>query len=221
MLALLSRILAAAVLGSTLLTYPVWADDKKPTTDTPQKAPTFPGYVFVADVVGEVVKADEDSITLRVTWYEPQIRGGNNPNRIRPNLNRNNRNFRNPFAPNMNRPNQPQVQWKERREDYVLKYLPDSLVRLKSPPPKYDENGKKIPYTPKELNELRQPPGVTGYAASRSDVTTGSIVELILIRDKNIPVEKATEGDLRIKHAIILSHNANNLPQEEPPKKKN
>ncbi|MCS6866925.1 MAG: hypothetical protein RMJ56_13010 [Gemmataceae bacterium] len=220
MLPVVSRMAAAVVLGSTIMAHPLWADDK-PSTDPPAKAPTFPGYVFVADVVGEVVKADEDSITLRVTWYEPQVRGGNNPNRVRPNLNRNNRNFRNPFAPNMNRPNQPQVQWKEKHEDYVLKYLPESLVRFKSLPPKYDENGKKIAYTQKELNDLRQPAGVTGYAASRFDVTPGSVVELILIRDKTIPAEKATEGDLRIKHAIILGRNPNNVPKDEPPKKKN
>ena len=84
------------------------------------------------------------------------------------------------------------MQVKEHHHDYPLDYLPQSLVRTKTIPPKTDDNGKKVPHTQKEYDELRAPAGVTGFAASPSDLTPGTIVEVILLRDKTIPAEKAT-----------------------------
>ncbi|HEY1190482.1 MAG TPA: hypothetical protein VGE74_22810, partial [Gemmata sp.] len=163
------RAVAALALGLGAVTLPLLAEDSKSTNPPPVKA-DWSGYVFVADVVGEVVKADDSSVTLRITWFEPQAKNGNNKNNSRPRLSQNNRNFRNPFAPNMNRSRQPQVQMKEQHHDYVLEYVPESLVRTKTLPPKLDEKGKKVPHTQKEIEELRAPGGVTGYAASRSDL---------------------------------------------------
>jgi hypothetical protein len=173
------------------------------TTAEEPKAPDWSGYVYISDVVGEVVKADDSKVTLRITWFGAQGNGGNNH---RPNLSGNHRNFHNPHAPNGNRP---QGQVKEQHHDYVLDYLPQSLVRMKKLPPKPEVDGKKVPYTQKEIDELRAPSSVTGYAASRSDLTPGTIVEVILVRDKTISNEKATEGDLRIKYAIIQGHDPN------------
>src|SRR4051812_4910089 len=102
---------AAFALGFVLVAAAVAADEPKTRTE-PAKAPTFPGYVFVSDTVGEVVKADDKTVKLRITWFAPQVKGNNNANR-RPNLNGNHRNFSNPFMTNRNRPNTPQVTWKE------------------------------------------------------------------------------------------------------------
>ena len=207
-------VLRAAVALALGLGAAALADDTKPPAkEPPPKPPSFAGYVFVADTVGEVVKADDKSVTLRITWFEQQVKNNNNNNNNnrnrRPNLSGNNRNFRNPFAPNMNRPRQPQVQIKEQHHDYVLEYLPQSLVRTKAPPPKFDDKGKKVAYTQKELEELRAPAGVAGYAAERSEVVPGTYLEVYLIRDKNIAAAKATEDDLRIKHALILGKDPN------------
>src|SRR5262245_40746896 len=106
---------AAFALSLGLVTL-VTAEDSKPVKEPALKAPDWSGYVYVTDVVGEVVKADDKSVTLRITWFEAEVKkGGNNNNNRNPRqkLGRNNRNFRNPFAPNMNRPNQPKVEFKE------------------------------------------------------------------------------------------------------------
>lgn len=222
---------AGLLLGVGLVALPVAAEEPK-TASEPARPPSFSGYLFVADVVGEVVRANDKSVTLRITWYEAQVKGGNNKG-ARPNLTQNNRNFRNPYAPNMNRPQnrpqQPQVQYKEHHHDYVLDYLPQSLVRTKSLPPKTDDKGKRVPYTQKEIDEYRAPAGVTGYAAERGDLRPGTILEVILIRDKNVPAAKVGEDDLRIKYAIIQGQDPNppkdivnaNNKKDDKKKKKN
>ena len=43
-------------------------------------------------------------------------------------------------------------------------------MRFKKLPPKLDDKGKHIDYTQKELDSLRLPSGVTGYAASPADL---------------------------------------------------
>ena len=196
------RVGTAFALGLGLVSLPVAAEDAKPTGDSPAKAPSWSGYVYVADVVGEVVKANDSSVTLRITWMEPK-----NANTGRRNLSGNHRNFRNPFQPQSGRQQQPQ--FKEVHHDYDLDYLPQSLVRVKKLPAKTDETGKRVPVTQKELDELRAPAGVTGYAASRSDVTSGTILEVILIRDKTVAADKATDSDLRIKYAIVQGKDPN------------
>jgi len=201
------RVGAAFALGLGLVSLPVAAEDTKPTPpaspDSPAKPPSFAGYVYVTDVVGEVVKANDKTVTLRITWLDTVQKNNNNR---RPNLSANNRNFHNPYSSN-NRQRPPQL--KQMHHDYDLDYLPQSLVRMKSLPAKTDEKGMKVPYTQKEYSELRAPVGVTGYVASTSDVTPGTFLEVILIRDKTIAPEKANENDLRIKYAIIQGHDPN------------
>src|SRR5205807_451829 len=112
-------------------------------------------------------------------------KGGNK--NTRPNLHTNPRNFMNPFATNRNRP--ANVQFKEMHHDYELDYLPQSLVRTRTLPPKLDDKGKKLAYTQKELDEVRAPAGVTGYAANRGDVVPGTFLEVFLLRDKTVVAE--------------------------------
>lgn len=230
-----ARVVSTVVLGYTLALLPglCSADDKTPakdpaTTTTPAKAPDFSKYANVADVVGEIVKADNSKLVLRVTWFEQQVQGGNN-NFRRPNLSANHRNFHNPYAPNGNRP--PHVTVKEHHHDYELEFVPESLVRsnLSALPAKYDDKGKRVAYTTQELTDLRAPAGAPQYAASTSDLVPGTIVEVYVVRDKSIAAAKATEDDLRVKYAIILGKDPN--PPKDiasqanqkapPPKKKN
>jgi hypothetical protein len=184
------------------------------TSDT-SKTLKFPGYVFVADGIGEVVRANDSKVTLRITWFQQT-----NANNRRPNLHQNHRNYRNPFAPNMNRPKNVQV--KEVHHDYTLEYLPESVVRVRTLPPKFDENGKKVQYTQKEIDELKIPTNIPGYAASRSDVVPGTFLEVYLLCEKSIPVAKVTDADLRIKYAVIWGKDPN-PPKDiaNPPKSKN
>jgi hypothetical protein len=177
-----------------------------------EKVPDWTGVVTVSDVVGEVVKADDKGLTLRVTWYEAQGGGGANRGR-RPSLSANHRNFHNPYQMHRSSGSRPQV--KQAHHDYVLEYLPQSLVRHKTQPPKLDDKGRRVPYTDKESHDLRQPAGVPGYAATKADVTPGMIVDVILVRDKTISAAKATEDDLRLKYVYLLGH-AKDAPSPSP-----
>src|SRR5438445_4619791 len=58
------------------------------------KAPDWTKYTTVGDVFGEVVKADDKSVTIRVTWDVTASGGGKG----RPRLSGNHRNFHNPFT---------------------------------------------------------------------------------------------------------------------------
>ncbi|HJZ56237.1 MAG TPA: hypothetical protein VKE74_14820 [Gemmataceae bacterium] len=184
--------------------------DTKPTPPMTIKAPDFSNYTNVADVVGEVIKSNDKAITLRVTWMVAQ------PSKSRPRLSANNRNFQNPYSSGRN--NHPQL--KQEHHDYELEYVPESLVRIKTLPPKFDDNGKKTFYSAKEMDELRQPYTAPGYSASKGDLTPGTIVEVHVIRDKSIPAAKASEDDLRLKYVVILGHDPHPPKDTSPPKKK-
>jgi hypothetical protein len=216
-----ARIVATVVLGYSLAFLPaLCAADDTPSpakTRTPApKATDWSHYAYVADVVGEIVKADNNKLTLRVTWFTTQTQGNG-----RPNLSGNHRNFHNPYAAAMHRP---RVTVKQQHHDYELEFVPESLVRTKTLPPKLDENGKKVNYKQKELDEMRSPPGAPGYAGSVLDLAPGTIVEVIIIRDKTIPPAKATENDLRVKYAIVLGKDPNppkDISNQKPDPKKN
>lgn len=171
-----------------------------------EKVPDWTGVVTVSDVVGEVVKADDKGLTLRVTWYEAQGGGSGGSRGRRPSLSANNRNFHNPYSMMRRSSSGSRPQVKEAHHDYEFEYLPQSLVRHKTQPPKLDEKGRRVPYTDKESHDLRQPAGVPGYAATKADVTPGTIVEVILVRDKTVSAAKATEDDLRLKYVYLLGH---------------
>jgi hypothetical protein len=169
----------ACALGLGLATLPAGtsaADDTKtPAKETPTKAPDFSKYVYVKDVTGEVVKADDKKITVRISGTG--LKAQPNP-KARPMV-------------------------VEMHTDYEYTFLPESLVRTLVLPPKPEENGKKVPYTPKEKEALKIPVGVIGYVAATSDLTKGTTVNVILVREKSISASKATDDDLRIKYVVI------------------
>ena len=203
------RVISTVALGYTLALIPaLCAADTTPSEPRPkslgdQKLTDWSNYCYVADTVGEIVRADAGRLVLRVTWYETHAqanRGG------RRNLSGNHRNFRNPYASNMNRPKNVT---KEVHHDYELEFVTESLVRNKHLTPKAPGGGPAAQYTQAELDELRAPAGAPWYAASPADLTPGTIVEVIIIRDKHIRAENQKEDDLRVKYAIILGHDKN------------
>jgi len=91
----------------------------------------------------------------------------------------------------------------EAQKELTYSFIEESLVRTSLLPLKLDEKGKKIAYKEKEKEALKLPTGAPGYAAKIDDLEVGGTVNLLLIRDKSIAQDKATDDDLRIKFAII------------------
>lgn len=182
-----------------------------------KKMPEFTGYVWVGHRETEVVKADDESITVRVFW--PKItasrsRGGGRSLG-------GGRGSMNPFSTR-----QPRVKVTWEHTDHKVPYLPESLVRTKTLPHKFDDTGKRGFYSAKEQEQLMSPIGVPGYQAAKADIVPGTIIDLHLIRDRTIATNKVTDSDMRIKYAIILRHDPNppkdiaNGTAGSPPKKK-
>lgn len=200
-----TRALFGLALGLGLVAGATAADDEKKTeekvTSTPAaKGPDWSGYVRVSQVTAEVVKADDSSVTLRLYMLVPNGTG-KGQRAPRPQLHRNT-NPLNPLA--MRRPSnggRPQVHWDH--HDYTVSYAPEGLARMQSLSAKTDEAGKKVPYTQKELEDLKAPLGAPGYAVAKTDLMPGSIVDVTLVRDKSVAADKMTEADLRIKYAIV------------------
>ena len=199
------RVAFAAALGWGMMALPGFADDEtkspaaKPAPAPAAKAIDWSKYAHVTDIVGEIVKADDKSLTVRVTWVAPA-----NGNNRRPALHQNSRNFHHPHAPS-----RANTQLKQQHHDYVIEYAPEGLVRTKAMPTKIDDSGKKAALSTKELQEYITPPGAPSYAAARGDLVPGAIVEVFVVREKSIAADKVTEGDLRVKYAIILGQDPN------------
>jgi hypothetical protein len=170
----LHALLAAAFAAGAVALPAGGADDDKPAAKKkPADAkPDWSKFANHKDVVGEVVKADEDGLTLRL------------PQRA------------------------------AKGEDLELKYAEGGLVRWKKLPPKVGADGKKANYTPKEMEALKQPAGAPGYAAERTDLLTGHVVEVKLVRPKSVPAAKATPADLSVKYVIIVGETAPPKPMK-------
>src|SRR5262249_50970399 len=66
----------------------------------------------------------------------------------------------------------------------TVEMTPDVKIRVMQPPPRTDEKGKKIPYTEKELKELKGDPNLKGYKADVDDLKAGQIVTIHVVRLK-------------------------------------
>jgi hypothetical protein len=113
--------------------------------------------------------------------------------------NENGKTFTLKVATGVNRSRQIQYAQKE----YM--YHDAGLVRWKKLPPKAGEKGKPTRYSPEELAELRLPRGAPGYAADPDDLKPGYVLELTLVRPKEVPLSKLTPQDLRVQYAVILT----------------
>ena len=209
------RIGFGLALGLGMLALPrAGADETKSTGGSSSSGTTtnrvdWSGYVRVMEITAEVVKADENSVTLRVSWLAPRGQRVS-----RPHLHFNHGMIYN--TPGRQRPPQMTVH----HHDYTLPYAPDGGVRTKALPPKLDGDGKRVAYTQEEREALRTPLNAPGYAAAKSDLTPGKIVDVTIVRDKKIAAEKVTEADLMIKYAMIIGQDPN-PPKAANNKKKN
>jgi hypothetical protein len=203
-----TRIGFGLALGLGLLAVPqAGADDPKaagelkPATSSPAVMPRvdWSGYLRVTEITAEVVRADENSLTLRISWLAPK----GNQRMSRPQLHHSH--GMTYSTPGRQRSPQMTVH----HHDYTIAYAPEGGVRTRNLPPKLDADGKKVAYTQEERDALRAPSNAPGYAAPKTDLVAGSIVDVIIIRDKKVAAEKVTEADLRVKYATIIGQDPN------------
>ncbi len=126
-------------------------------------------------VKGVVEKVDGDSVTISVPKLEKNKSSGYRGGRNR----------------------RPSV--KVGHEDIDIPYAANGLVRWEKKPKKLD--GKQ--HTSKELETAMKPIGAPGYAAERTELKPGHIVELHLIHPSDIPDSKLTVKDIVIKYVVI------------------
>jgi hypothetical protein len=202
MMRFVPKLLLAAGLGFIGIVIPesIAADPPKETPAASDKPADWSKFATVTDISGEITKSDSNGFTLRVTFYGPK--GGTN---TRPQLS----------GGGQSRMRQPQMV--AQHHDYDLKYADGGVVRqMKLPPKAPDEKGRKVEYTVKELENIKKPVGMPYYAADRSELQAGSIVEVRLVRPLSIPSAKVTEADLQVKYVVIHSVSK---PTTDPAKK--
>jgi hypothetical protein len=191
----LTRFAAVAVVG---LGFAALAadDDKKADEKKSDKGPDWSAYATVGEPVrGEVVKADDKGLTLRISWLTAG-KGGAKHQMFRP---------KNP---------------NEKHTDYQLTYAEEGMVRWKTLPDKgTDDKGKPVKYTDKERSELRKPTSAPGYSAERGDLKPGTLVDVTLVRPREIAADKAKLEDLKVKYAVIVGTDPKGAPAGDKKKK--
>lgn len=126
-------------------------------------------------VKGVVEKVDGDSVTISVPKLEKNKTSGYRGGRNR----------------------RPSV--KVGHEDIDIPYATNGLVRWEKLPKKPD--GKQ--HSSKEMEQAMKPIGAPGYAAERTELKPGHIVELHLVHPSDIPNSKLTVKDIIIKYVVI------------------
>jgi hypothetical protein len=165
------------------------------------------GFASAGHLIGEVVKADDAGLTVRVSWATPSAgRGGHHQHYYHP-------------GGGIGTPQQlaqhlshmharvgggRSVKGKPHHADYDFAYAANGLARHRHLPPKVGADGKPVPHTQAEMDALHLPPGATGYAAEKGAIHPGTVVELHLVRPQAVPAAKATAADLSVKYAVIL-----------------
>jgi hypothetical protein len=177
-------------------------------------------------MVGEIMKVDDKSITVRVTWYtQAPAKNARNQygNWHRGTMSRNPKQMYQHMA-------QMQAQMirqavirggantkaVQHHQDYVMDFTSDAQARIKHLPPKLDENGKRTFYTSQELQNLKGNPVVPGYTAELSQLKVGQLVEAHIVR---VPKQK----DFLVRWALILNDHqgGNNSPGSNSTSAKN
>ncbi len=184
-----SKILASMLLASGLAGLALAADDTPAATPAAKPAegrPDWSGFVTVSTTTGEVTKVDADGFTLRVTWQAAQ--GGSG----RPSYGKNHSRQTQSKSPKL------------MHEDFALTFADQGLVRWKTLPKRTDEKGKILPYTEQEMKAFHKPEGAVYYAADRTELKVGHIVDVTVVRPKTITSDKAQTSDLRVKTAVVV-----------------
>ena len=171
------------------------ADEKKPAVKPAETATDWTKYAAASEVQGEIVKLEKNGFLLKIPGPPQQKTTGTGNNR------------RVTSTPG-------------KAVQISFAYIEGSQIRCAKLAPKVDSNGKKVLRTAEEIAEFKKPAGVPGYAADPSDLKVGQILDLILVRPREIPAAKATEADLIVKRATIVGEDPNAKPAEAPKKKK-
>lgn len=90
-----------------------------------------------------------------------------------------------------------------------LMYADGALVRWAKLPPKLDEKGKEVKRTADELTELRKPAWARGFAAKKADLKPGRLVEVVLVRPRELAEKDVRVSDYRVKTVTITGDNPN------------
>jgi hypothetical protein len=86
-------------------------------------------------------------------------------------------------------------------------------------PVEKDEKGNKKPVSQSKLAAYKTPNGAPGYAADREALAAGQIVELTLVRPKEVSASKATHSDLKVKYIVIHGDDPRGAPESWGEKK--
>jgi hypothetical protein len=97
--------------------------------------------------------------------------------------------------------------------DFDVEVTDDVKVRQMKLPPKTDENGKKVPYTPDELVKLKGTLPLAGYEAAIGDLKSGQLVRLHLVRVKGATGENANKAYANRIFIDTESQNAEKKPE--------
>jgi hypothetical protein len=230
-------------LGGSLLTFALFgygalanADDAPKTSSSSSSssssspsAPTTtrkPVYITVGDLIGEVVEVNSSSVKLKVTWTTVTAPTGGAP--VNPgNWNRGTH----PRTAKQLYEHQVKMQQAMARHmaylaahskvhvhksEYLFDFTDDAQARLQNLPPKLDENGKKVAYTPAEKQKLKGNPDIPGWKADISELKVGQVLEAHIVQLQTADKQSDKKDLLLLRWALIL-----NDPSEVAENKKN
>src|SRR5262249_42090031 len=196
-----TRLTTLVVVG--LMVLPLFAaDEKKPDEkkdvdkkDVDKKGPEL---VKAGILTGKVLSVDETKRKVRVRIEIPELNQneGNAITRDQAEIQRVLLTERNPQTRAQRVAQLQQAIANHQRNLYTMKHhdldvnsTEDLKVRLKNPPVKFDDKGKIVKYTEKELKELKgDDPKLTGYNGDFSDIRPNGYIELHLMKKKGPPM---------------------------------
>ncbi len=91
--------------------------------------------------------------------------------------------------------------------DIDLGTTEDLVVRMKDPPPKFDDKGKPARYSAKELAELKGESKLPGYKAEWADLRTNQLLQVVLVQKRNLPKPKINPRTREIDPDVLAAYN--------------
>jgi hypothetical protein len=187
------RLWANLLIALVVTLAPVRAQENKSDAEKPADPPQEPKQkiIKVEEVAGKLTKVDlkKNSITVQVTYTVPDPGAQKRIQQLSSELNSASR-IGNAAARSRRMSdlqaqiNQQSSKVKQEHKDVVLRTGEDMVVRLKSPPVEYDENGKHKKYTNDELKELKGPNHEWGYTADSTQLRTGQSIKVYVGKKK-------------------------------------
>ena len=181
------------------------SDSAPSTSTTPSTSPskpTGPTYITVGNVIGEIIKVNSTSMTLRVQKPKEPLPG--------PQHAANKKQYEHELHVLHELAKKEAKDYKKNPHyiDFTMDFATDAQARIQHLPAKLDENGKKVPYTAEEYKDLKGNPDIPGWKAELSALKVKDTVEAHVVV---MPV-KAKDGfkkdDMIVRWALIL-HESN------------